>query len=89
MTQRKNDLTTAWQLYEQGRSYNMRLRPDQYTLCDTNIEFYAGNQWLHLPATHAMASLPKPVFNIIKRETNVQVASLMSSGIRVNLEPLR
>lgn len=88
MTQRKNDLTTAWQLYEQGRSYNMRLRPDQYTLCDTNIEFYAGNQWLHLPATPAMASLPKPVFNIIKRVTNVQVASLMSSGISVNLEPL-
>ena len=88
MTQRKNDRTTAWQLYEQGRSYNMRLRPDQYTLCDTNIEFYAGNQWLHLPATPAMASLPKPVFNIIKRVTNVQVASLMSSGISVNLEPL-
>lgn len=88
MTQRKNDLTTAWQLYEQGRSYNMRLRPNQYTLCDTNIEFYAGNQWLHLPATPAMASLPKPVFNIIKRVTNVQVASLMSSGISVNLEPL-
>ena len=84
----KNNITKAWQYYQDGRSYNWRLRPSQYTLVDTNIEFYAGNQWLHLPTTKAMESLPKPTFNIIKRVTNVQVASLMSSGISVNLEPL-
>lgn len=84
----KNNLTKAWEHYQAGRTYNMRLSPNQYTLCDTNIEFFAGNQWLHLPQSPAMAGLPKPVFNIIKRVTNVQVASLMSSGISVNLEPL-
>lgn len=84
----KNNLTRAWQYYEEGRSYNRRLSPDQYSLVDTNIEFYAGNQWLHLPQSPAMASLPKPTFNIIKRVGNVQVASVLSSGMSIRLEPL-
>ena len=84
----KNNITKAWQYYEEGRSYNLRLVPDQYSLVDTNIEFYAGNQWLHLPKSPAMASLPKPTFNIIKRVGNVQVASIMSSGMSIRLEPL-
>ena len=41
-------MTTAWQRYEQGRDYNSRLSPNQYDLVNTNIEFFAGNQWLHL-----------------------------------------
>lgn len=84
----KNNRTLAWQYYEDGRSYNQRLSPDQYALVDTNIEFYAGNQWIHLPSSPAMASLPKPTFNIIKRVGNVQVASIMSSGMSIRLEPL-
>lgn len=84
----KNNITKAWKAYEDGRIYNHRLSPNQYDLVNTNIEFYAGNQWLHLPTTAASAKLPKPVFNIIKRVTNVQVANLISSGISVNLEPL-
>ena len=84
----KSTITKAWEYYQAGRDYNMRLTPNQYDLCNTNIEFMAGNQWLHLPKTAAMASLPKPVFNIIKRVTNVQIASLMSGGISVSLEPL-
>lgn len=84
----KNNITRAWEYYQDGRSYNTRLSPNQYRLVDTNIEFYAGNQWLHLPQSPAMASLPKPTFNIIKRVGNVQVASILSSGISVRLEPL-
>lgn len=84
----KNNITKAWKAYEDGRIYNHRLSPNQYDLVNTNIEFYAGNQWLHLPTTAASAKLPKPVFNIIKRVTNVQVANLISNGISVNLEPL-
>ena len=80
--------TSAWEYYQQGRQYNQRLSPSQYALVNTNIEFYAGNQWLHLPGTAAMASLPKPVFNVIKRVTNVQVANLMASGFSIRLEPL-
>lgn len=84
----KNNITKAWAAYEAGRNYNHRLSPNQYDVVNTNIEFYAGNQWLHLPQTAASAKLPKPVFNIIKRVVNVQVANLISSGISVNLEPL-
>ncbi len=84
----KNNITRAWQAYDAGRNYNHRLSPNQYDIVNTNIEFYAGNQWLHLPQTAASSKLPKPVFNIIKRVTNVQVANLISGGISVNLEPL-
>ena len=50
----KNNLTRAWELYEQGRTYNNQLEPNQYSLVNTNIEFFHGNQWLHMPDTAAM-----------------------------------
>ena len=84
----KNNVTRAWELYEKGRTYNNRLRPNQYRLVNTNIEFFAGNQWLNIPDTPAMARLPKPVFNIIKRVTSLFVASLTSSGAAIHFEPL-
>jgi hypothetical protein len=84
----KNNITTAWQYYELGRSYNNSLAPSQYTVVNTNIEFFTGNQWRNLPQTRAMAALPKPVFNIIKRVTSLFVAALTSSGIAVRYEPL-
>ena len=62
----KNNITKAWQYYELGRTYNNSLSPSQYTVVNTNIEFFTGNQWRNLPQTRAMAALPKPVFNIIK-----------------------
>ena len=80
--------TKAWQRYEMGRSYNNRLVPNQYDLVNTNIEFFAGNQWLNLPATSAMAKLPKPVFNIIKRVASLFVASLTSSAASVSFDEL-
>jgi len=84
----KDRVTKAWERYEMGRSYNNRLAPNQYELVNTNIEFFAGNQWLHLPATAAMAKLPKPVFNIIKRVASLFVASLTSSAASVSFEEL-
>ena len=84
----KNDMTRAWELYEQGRSYNNQLEPNQYSLVNTNIEFFQGNQWLHMPDTAAMRRLPKPVFNIIKRVASLFVASLTSSGATIHFEPL-
>jgi len=83
-----NSVTRAWELYEKGRSYNNRLVPNQYRLVNTNIEFFAGNQWLNIPETPAMARLPKPVFNIIKRVASLFVASLTSSGAAIRFEPL-
>ena len=82
------EITRAWQLYEQGRAYNSGLSPSQYQTVNTNIEFFSGNQWRNLPQSRAMASLPKPVFNIIKRVTSLFVASLTASAIAVRYEPL-
>lgn len=83
-----NNLTLAWQYYELGRSYNNSLVPNQYDLVNTNIEFFAGNQWLHIPESPAMRRLPKPQFNIIKRIASLFVASLTSSAVTINFEPL-
>ena len=80
--------TKAWQRYEMGRSYNNRLVPNQYELVNTNIEFFAGNQWLHLSETNAMRKLPKPVFNIIKRVASLFVASLTSSAASISFDEL-
>lgn len=80
--------TQAWYYYEQGKQYNSSLSPNYYNLCNTNIEFYAGNQWKGLKESGAMASLPKPVFNIIKRIGSLFVASLCSSSSKVSFQPL-
>lgn len=87
-TNNKDQLTRAFALYEEGRRYNNTMVPNYYTLVDTNTEFYAGNQWVHLPQTAAMSRLPKPCFNFIKRVTNVLVSQITSGGISVSLEPL-
>ena len=79
---------TTWELYEAGRNYNHRLVPDQYSLVETNTEFFAGNQWLNLPQTPAMRSLPKPTFNILKRVASLFIASLTSSAVSIRYEPL-
>ena len=81
--------TLAWRYYEQGRDYNRSLSPSQYTTVNTNIEFFTGNQWRNLPQTRAMAALPKPVFNIIKRVTSLFVAALTSGAVVVRFDPLR
>ena len=85
---RRNDSPLAWKLYEEGRNYNNRLVPNQYSLVETNTEFFAGNQWLHLPDTPAMRGLPKPTFNILKRVASLFIASLTSSGVTLRYEPL-
>lgn len=84
----ENSKTKAWEYYEQGRDYNRSLTPDLYRTVNTNIEFFAGNQWLHIPETSAMSRLPRPVFNIIKRITSLFVASLTSSATTISFEPL-
>ena len=83
-----NNITKAWYYYELGREYNNRLAPNQYRTVDTNWEFYAGNQWLHIPETPAMSRLSRPVFNIMKRITSLFVASITASATTVSFEPL-
>lgn len=81
-------MTRAWERYERGRSYNNRLTPNQYDLVNTNIEFFAGNQWVNLAQTPAMRRLPKPTFNIIKRVASLFVAALTSSAATVSFDEL-
>lgn len=80
--------TDVWKYYEQGRQYNNRLVPNQYNVVNTNIEFFAGNQWINVPDTEAMRKLARPTFNIIKRVTSLFVASLTSSNTTISFEPL-
>ena len=80
--------TKVWERYERGRNYNNRLTPNQYSLVNTNIEFFAGNQWLHLAQTPAMQKLPKPTFNIIKRVASLFVASLTASNTSIRFDEL-
>lgn len=79
-------MTKAWERYEQGRTYNARLVPSQYDLVNTNVEFFAGNQWLNLSQTGAMQKLPKPTFNIIKRVASLFVASLTGSAASISFD---
>ena len=81
-------MTKAWQRYEQGKSYNSRLKPNLYDMVNTNIEFFTGNQWVHLKQTPAMQKLPKPTFNIIKRVASLFVASLTSSAASISFDEL-
>lgn len=78
----------AWKYYEYGKAYNNSLVPNQYTVVNTNTEFFAGNQWLHMPDTEAMRRLARPTFNIIKRVTSLFVASMTSSNTTITFEPL-
>lgn len=88
MDEKKDQVTRAWLYYENGRTYNNSLSPSLYTTVNTNIDFFAGNQWRNLPRTKAMARLPKPVFNILKRVASLFVASLTSSGVAISYDPL-
>lgn len=84
----ENNKTRVWTLFERGRDYNCRLTPNQYDLVHTNTEFFIGNQWVNLPNTAAMRSLPKPTFNILKRVASLFIASLTSPGMTLRFEPL-
>ena len=88
MRDEKNNTTGLWRYYELGRDYNNSLVPNQYQTVNTNIEFFAGNQWLHINETPAMQRLARPVFNIIKRVTSLFVASLTSSNTTINFDSL-
>lgn len=76
-----------WQKYEKGVAYNSQFKPnkDYYEACKVWNAFYNGDQWLGLEGDQ---KLPHPTFNIIKRITEFLVASLTSSNIAVNIEPL-
>lgn len=83
-----NKITEDWALYEAGKTYNNSLilqnNIDYYSMIDLVNEFYNGNQWIGTTAE----KLPKPVFNYIKRGLNFFVASLSSTNVSINFEPI-
>lgn len=76
-----------WKKYEKGVAYNSQFKPnkDYYEANKVWNAFYNGDQWLGLEGDQ---KLPHPTFNILKRITEFLVASLTSSNIAVNIEPL-
>ena len=76
-----------WDKYENGIRYNSSFRPNKnyYESIKVWNSFYNGDQWLGLEGDQ---KLPHPTFNIIKRIIEFLVASLTSSNIAVNIEPL-
>jgi hypothetical protein len=76
-----------WKKYESGVSYNSSFKDgkDWYQAVKVWNRFYNGDQWVGVDGAD---KLPKPVFNYIKRIGDFQIASLTSSDIAVNIEPL-
>lgn len=76
-----------WKKYESGVSYNSSFKDgkDWYQTVKVWNHFYNGDQWVGVDGAD---KLPKPVFNYIKRIGDFQIASLTSSDIAVNIEPL-
>lgn len=76
-----------WSKYEKGVSYNSSFKPNKnyYESIKVWNAFYNGDQWVGLEGDQ---KLPHPVFNFIKRIIEFLVASLTSSNIAVNIEPL-
>lgn len=57
----KNSLSKTWLQYESGKEYKRRI--GLYKTVRENERFYRGDQW-HMTSN---ASLPRPVFNVMKR----------------------
>ncbi|GIN88701.1 hypothetical protein J6TS2_50870 [Heyndrickxia sporothermodurans] len=76
--------TKDWALYEAGKQYNNKLKPNYYDTVDANLAFFQGDQWRNLE----MDDMPQPVFNIIKRVITFNVASLTSTKSKIHFEPL-
>jgi hypothetical protein len=76
--------TKDWALYEAGKNYNNQMKPNYYHTVDANIAFFNDDQWRNLKADN----MPKPVFNIMKRVIQFQVAALTSSKTAIHFEPL-
>ena len=76
-----------WDKYEKLVRYNSSFRPNKnyYESIKVWNGFYNGDQWQGLEGDN---KLPHPVFNIIKRVIEFKIASLTSSDIAVNVEPL-
>ena len=81
------DVKELWKKYDSIVAYNNNFRPNKnyYESIKVWNDFYNGDQW---GGATAEQHLPQMVFNIIKRIVEFKIASLTSSEISVNVEPL-
>ncbi len=76
-----------WKKYDAGVEYNSSFKGDKdwYQSIKVWNAFYNGDQWIGVEGAD---KLPKPTFNYVKRIDDFQIASLTSSDIAINVEPL-
>ena len=72
-----NNTHKAWQQYEAGKEYKMRI--GLYENVRRNEAFYRGDQW----ASGEGGGLPKPVFNIVRRVADFLICSVASADLSV------
>ena len=80
-----NEVSELWKKYESIITYNSTFKPDYYEGTKVYYAFYNSDQWLGAKGDE---KLPHPVFNVVKRTIDFDIASLTSSDIAVNVEPL-
>lgn len=82
------DIKEYWKRYDAGVQYNsgFKQNKDWYESIKVWNDYYQGDQWVGV--TDKDESLPKMVFNYVKRVVDFKIASLTSSDISVNVEPL-
>lgn len=80
-------LKNMWNKYDAMVQYNSNFRPNKnyYESIKVWNDFYSGDQW---GGAITEQHLPQMEFNIIKRIVEFKIASLTSSEISVNVEPL-
>lgn len=80
------DVKEMWKKYESVVAYNSAFgKGNYYEKMKVHYDFYNGDQWVGI---NDKSNLPQMCFNIIKRTLDFKVASLTSSDISVNIEPL-
>lgn len=77
----KTEPAEVWAEYQNGIAYNHSI--GLYDTVRQNENFYIGKQWEGVNAP----DLDKPVFNILKRIGNTQIANVVSDDIAVSLTP--
>ncbi len=76
------DAAAVYAEYETGIEYKNTI--DLFDTVDTNERFYAGDHWNGIESS----SLPKPVFNFLRRVTDYLVSAIKSRNVRMVLTPM-
>lgn len=81
-----SDVKELWKKYDAVVAYNSSFgKGNYYEKIKVHYDFYNGDQWTGISDK---SNLPQMCFNIIKRTLDFKIASLTSSDISVNIEPL-